>query len=341
MNIKTVLFKEHYGVVGILEGKKRGDTVAIRADMDALPVKEQTDLLFKSQEDGKMHACGHDFHMAILLGTAAVLAEKRDEIKGTVKFVFQPSEEASPKGGSRLILGEGILDDVKRIFGLHVWPQLKTGEIGIREGYFLASSDRFKITFHGKSAHAAQPHHGIDAIAMASSAVARLNTMMAREINPLDTAVLSIGTIKGGERYNVIPREAAIEGTVRTLGRAAREKVPQNLRRAMEGLAASFGGSADVEYIEGYAAVKNSPAETKMVIKAAEAVVGRENVQADISPSMIAEDFAYYQEKIDGAFFFLGCKGENDAGLHSSEINIDEAAIFVGIKIFLAIIEGA
>lgn len=332
-------FSEHYGIIGVIEGGKAGRTIALRADMDALPVREESGLDFASVHEGVMHACGHDCHMAILLAAAAVLARNRASLCGTVKLVFQPSEEASPQGGSRSMLAEGDLDDVAAIYGLHVWPQLPAGEIALRSGYFLAASDRFKIKLYGQSAHAAQPHRGIDAIAMAADTVQRLHTLMAREVNPLEMATLSIGVIKGGERYNVMPSRAEIEGTIRTLGKEVRCSVPEKMERLLQGIADSYGGKYELTFLRGYPAVKNEAAEAMRLADAAAVVLGREQVHTDIAPSMIAEDFAYYQEKLPGVFFFLGCQSECDAGLHNSHLQVNEAALFYGIKVFLAVAE--
>lgn len=332
-------FSNHYGIIGVIDGEKAGRTIALRADMDALPVLEESGLDFASVHEGVMHACGHDCHMAILLASGAVLARNRKSLCGTVKLVFQPAEEASPQGGSRLMMADGDLDDVAAIYGLHVWPQLPVGEIALRSGYFLAASDRFKIKLYGQSAHAAQPHCGIDAIAMAADTVQRLHTLMAREVNPLEMATLSIGVIKGGERYNVMPSRAEIEGTIRTLGTEVRRSVPEKMERLLRGIADSYGGKYELAFLRGYPAVKNEAAETKRLSDVAAMVLGRERVHTDIAPSMIAEDFAYYQEKLSGVFFFLGCQSECDAGLHNSRLQVNEAALLYGIKVFLAAAE--
>lgn len=336
--IQVQRFSGHYGLIGIIKGAKPGRIIALRADMDALPITEESGLEFASVHDGVMHACGHDCHMAILLGAAAVLVRGRMNLRGTVKLVFQPSEEASPDGGSRLMMADGSLDDVEAIYGLHVWPQLNTGEIALRSGYFLAASDRFRIKLFGQSAHAAQPHCGIDAIAMAADTVQRLNTMMARETNPLETATLSIGVIKGGERYNVMPSQSEIEGTVRTLGEATRRSVPEMMDRLLKGITTGYGGRYELMYLQGYPAVKNDVAEAVRLADAAGQVLGAGKVHADVEPSMIAEDFAYYQQQMPGVFFFLGCHGDSDAGLHNSRLNVNEDALTVGIKVFLAVV---
>ncbi len=341
LGVKVTRFQKHHGLLGEIKGALAGGITALRADMDALPVREETGLPFASERPGVMHACGHDAHMAILLGTAAVLMQRQDKIKGTVKLIFQPSEEASPTGGARLMLAEGILDDVERIFGLHVWPQLAAGEVGIRSGYFLASSDRFTITLRGQSAHAAQPQQGVDAIVMAAEAVQGIYLMTARQIDPLETATLSIGTIRGGERYNVMPSEAVLEGTVRTLGERTRREIPRKIERLLQGIACAYGGAYDLQYRQGYAAVKNAALETAVVVRAAQEALGEGHVFSEIAPSMIAEDFAYYQQKIPGAFFFLGCRGENGAGLHNSRLTLDENALFAGIRVFTSILENA
>ena len=335
MGIEVHTFQDNYGVCGIIKGKYSGPTIAFRADMDALPVTEENDVPYKSTHSGVMHACGHDGHMAILLGLARMFSECRNELAGTVKFVFQPAEEAAPVGGANSIVKEGILNDVKAIFGLHMWPDLPCGHIGIRKGSLMAASDRLTIKIMGQGAHAGQPHHGVDAITIASDVIEGLGHIMSRQLDPLETATISIGTIKGGERYNVIAREVVLEGTVRTLGEEVRQEIPKKVERLLAGMTAAQGGSYSIDYGWGYPVLSNCAEPTELIMSAAQKVIGDQAIHSDVKPALTAEDFGNYLTEIPGAFFWLGCgeAGKNNAGLHTSRFAMNEEALLIGANI--------
>ncbi|EGO64953.1 M20 metallopeptidase family protein [Acetonema longum] len=333
MGIEYQTFTNHPGVVGIVRGKQPGPAVALRADMDALPIHEDSETPYRSRYDGVMHACGHDAHMAILLGAAKLLRQKAD-FAGTVKLIFQPAEEAAPVGGAQAMMDDGALDNpaVDAIFGLHVWPELPTGEVGIRSGRIMAASDRFTVKLFGKGAHGAMPHQGIDAVAMMSDAIQGFNHIMNRQISPLEVATLNIGTIAAGERYNVLPKEVVLEGTVRTLGESVRQEIPVRMKRALEGVAQAHGGRFDLKYDFGYPGLKNWEEPTSFFAQAAQDLLGESGVHTDLAPVLGGEDFARYLTRIPGAFLWLGCvsAGREQHPLHNSRFDIDESCLLTG-----------
>ncbi|MDF2635072.1 MAG: amidohydrolase [Pelosinus sp.] len=335
MEIEVVTFTNHFGLCGIIQGKYPGPVVALRTDMDALPITEANDVSYHSQTSGVMHACGHDGHMAIMLGVAKMFSLYHGEFAGTIKLIFQPAEEAAPVGGAGLIIEEGILEDVDVIFGLHLWPDLPCGHIGIRQGPLMAASDRITIKILGQAAHAGQPQHGVDGITIAADVIQGLGQLMNRQIDPLETATLSIGNIQGGERYNVIASEVLLDGTVRTLGEIVRRQMPLKIERALAGITAAQGGHYELDYQFGYPVLNNWAEPTGLIIKAARDVVGSEAVHGNVKPVLAAEDFGRYLEKIPGAFFWLGCakEGQENYHLHSSHFDIDEDALLIGAKI--------
>lgn len=328
-------FSNHTGVCGIIRGEHHGPVIALRADMDALPVTEENDVPYKSANPGVMHACGHDAHMAMLLTTAKMLSRKRGELTGSVKVIFQPAEELSPVGGAGQLIQDGVLDDVEAIFGLHIWPNLPTGQIGIRPGALMAASDRFTVKVLGQGAHAGQPHLGVDAIAMAADIVQGMGRIVSRQLNPLDAATIAVGSIRGGERYNVVAREVVMEGTVRTLGENTRKEIPEKMQRMLTGVTAAQGGNFELNYQFGYPVLNNAEQPVNLVIKAAEGIIGSDSVCTDVKPMLTAEDFSRYLEKVPGAFFWLGCAkiGEKTYPLHNSRFDVDEEAMLLGCKI--------
>ena len=335
MGVATHTFDDNYGVCAIITGKHPGPTIAFRADMDALPITETNDVPYKSSYPGVMHACGHDGHMAILLGLTEMFSEYRNDLAGTVKLVFQPAEESSPVGGASSILKTGILNDVKAIFGLHLWPDIPCGHIGIRQGPLMAASDRLTISLLGLESHAGQPHHGIDAITIASDVIEGLSHIMSRQLDPMETATISIGTIKGGERYNVIAKEVSLEGTVRTLGENVRKEIPPKVERLLAGITAAQGGKYTLDYQYGYPVLNNWAEPTELVINAAKKIISSSTIHTDIKPALTAEDFSNYLVKTPGAFFWLGCGKPDKAnsGLHTSSFDMDEEALSIGVNI--------
>jgi len=340
----------HTGVVGILRGGRPGPVVALRADMDALPVTEEVDLPFKStaktqyngQEVGVMHACGHDNHVAILLGTANVLAGMRAEIPGTVKFIFQPAEEGAPageEGGASLMIKEGALADPVpgAIFGLHVWPEA-VGTISYRPGPFMAAADGLSIVVRGKQTHGAVPWGGVDPIVVTSQIVMGLQTIASRQIDITKVpAIITVGSIHGGNRGNIIPDSVVMQGTVRTYDEAMRKDIQDRIRRTAEAIARSAGATASVEFVTpNYPVTINDPALTERMLPTLQRVAGdRQVLLAGLqTPS---EDFSYFQQKIPGLFIYLGIvpKDQDPANAprnHSPSFFADEAALPVGVR---------
>ncbi len=338
LEVKTGVAKT--GVVALLRGSQKGLTVGIRADMDALPIQELTDVPFKSLNPGVMHACGHDIHTSIVLGTAMVLTALKEKIRGSVKFIFQPAEEGSPpgeEGGAGLMIEEGVLEEpsVGAIFGLHVWPEDLEKAL-FSAGSIMASSDWFEITIIGKSSHGARPHEGVDSITLASNVIVSLQNIISRTLDPTDPAVLSIGKIEGGTKANIVAEKVYLEGTVRTLSETSRDKIPKLMENVIKGITRSFGGDYIFNYRYGSPSVYNHPELAKIMLPTLIKVLGKENVK-DLKPQMVAEDFAFYCQKIPGFFFFLGVKDpilETMAPLHSPYFDPDERSIALGIKIF-------
>lgn len=328
-----------HGVIAVLQGAQAGRTIALRADMDALSIEEQTDLSYASYYPGKMHACGHDAHVAILLGAAHVLADLREQITGTIKFIFQPSEEKAPLGGSRAIVAAGYLKDVDAVYGLHVWPTLPTGQIGVRTGPVMAASDHIRITMTGKPSHAAMPHKGIDTITAAAQFITAAQTIISRQINPLHPAVLTFGRITGGSRYNIVAGDIELEGTCRTYHSETQDYIESQLGRLLKGIDEAFGTESKLEYERGYAAVVNSTAQAAL----ASAVVSERfgsTALADVpEPAMTAEDFSGYLKVVDGAFLWLGATAAGDEvhPLHNASFAADPACLPIGVELLAAL----
>lgn len=328
------------GVVGFLRGKESGKTILLRADMDCLPMEELTDLSFKSEIPGKMHSCGHDVHTAILIGTAKVLTVLKDEIRGNVKFVFQPAEESNPTGGARYMIQDGVLENPKvdAAIALHIWD-LPLGKVALRIGTMMAQSDRIYITVKGKSAHASEPQSGIDAIVASGHIITALQTIISRNVNPMESAVITIGTISGGSRYNVICDKVLLEGTVRTFDQAVSEIIPIRIKTISENIAKAFGCCCNVEYVKGYSATINDKVLTIGVTKAFEEVLGKENVIIPEQPASGGEDFSEFGKKVPSVFYWLGMQSELNKGnttLHNPNLIVDERCIEIGIKTLIA-----
>lgn len=336
--VKTGVGK--YGVVALLKGGKPGPVVAYRADMDALPIQENIDVPYKSKNPGVKHACGHDVHTSVGLGVAETLSRMREQIPGTIKFIFQPAEEGPPpgeEGGAPLMIKEGALDNPRpqAIFGLHVMPNIEVGQVGYNSGPAMASSDRFVITVRGRKVHGAYPHDGVDAVVVAAECVSALQTIRSRRVNTQEPLVISVGIIQGGNRFNIIADEVRLEGTVRTLSEEVRQQVKTMMRDTLAGITAAYGAKFDMEYVEGAAVTYNDPKLVEETLPAIRRVVGEANLISP-KPQMGAEDFAYFQKVIPGFYYFLGvgnkAKGIT-AMIHTPEFDVDEESLVVGVKV--------
>ncbi|MFE1628812.1 M20 family metallopeptidase [Brevibacillus reuszeri] len=323
-----------YGVLAIIGQKKDGPTVALRADMDALPIFEQSGVSFASQNEGVMHACGHDAHTAMLLGAAKILKSVEQELPGQVLLVFQPAEENSPVGGAKPLIEAGAFLDPKpdAIFGLHVWPSLPAGQVGVREGNFMGASDRFRVRIIGKGGHASMPHETIDAAIVAVQVAQVLQTIVSRNVNPLDAGVLTLGKIQAGTGHNVIASEALLEGTVRTFAPKTREMIRERFYSIVQSVVASMGATVEIDYQLGYPVLSNTPEMVEIVREASAALLG-ERALPQVEPAMVAEDFAVYLQHFPGAFFWLGCGFEDtslNAPLHHPRFMLDEGMLTTG-----------
>lgn len=324
------------GVVGIIEGKNPGKKViALRADIDALPIQEENDVPYKSTRPGVMHACGHDVHTTCLLGAAKILNELKNEWEGTVKLIFQPGEERNP-GGASLLIKEGVLTKApvpQAIYGLHVHPQLAIGQLSFRGGQVMASADEIYITIRGKGGHAAAPHLTADTILIASQLIVSLQQIISRNRNPLNPSVLSICSIQGGHTTNVIPSEVKLMGTFRALDEEWRFRAHELIRQQATGLVQAMGGEIDLHIDVGYPSVYNNEALNKVARKLAEDFAGKERVETT-EVRMGAEDFGYYTQHIPGCFYRLGVMNVEKgitSGVHTPTFNIDESAIETGM----------
>ncbi len=332
-------FDTHYGLIADLNSKtidkKR---VAIRADMDALPIEEHTKVPYASRVAGVMHACGHDSHTAIALGCAIALAEFKEELPGNVRFIFQPSEE-SKEGGSTQMIAGGALKNVDAIFGLHAYPYLSTGQIGYKYGVMMASADVFNIEIFGKASHGARPHEGVDAILVTSMIVNSLNHIVSRRIDPLHPAVISLGTINGGSAPNIICDHVMLKGTVRTLNEKIRKKIPQMMEESIKGITKSMGALFNFDYEFGQPELVNNDEMVDIIIKVAKEIIGEKNCIDLKEPVMGGEDFSEYLQLVPGAFFRLGTCNDikkTCVSQHNSRFNVDDDALQTGMKILTA-----
>lgn len=336
--VKTGVGK--YGVVALLKGTKPGPVVAVRADMDALPIQETLDVPYKSLTPGVKHACGHDAHTTIELGVAEVLSKMRNQISGTIKFIFQPAEEGAPQGeegGAKLMIKEGALENPRPavIFGLHTMPSIEAGQIAYMSGPAMASSDRFTITIRGKKSHGAQPQLGVDAVVVAAECVTALQTIRSRRIDPLEPLVITVGTINGGDRYNVIAGEVKMEGTMRTLNEDVRMRAQEMLRQTLASVTSAYGATVDVQFDSPNPVTYNDPSLVEETLPTIRRLIGDANVVSP-KPLMPAEDFSYYQKVVPGFFFFLGVGNKArgiTAGWHTAEYDIDEESLVVGVRL--------
>jgi amidohydrolase len=336
--VKTGVGK--HGVVALLKGKQPGPVVAVRTDMDALPIVETLALPYKSRNEGVKHACGHDVHMTVQLGVAEVLSKMRDQMRGTIKFIFQPAEEGPPageEGGAALMIEEGALENPRpsAIFGLHVMPNIEVGQIGYNSGAAMASSDRFSISIRGKKVHGAYPHDGIDTVVVAAECVTALQTIRSRRINTQEPLVITIGSIHGGNRFNIVADEVKLEGTMRTLNEDVRKNAIEMMKQTLAGVTSAYGASYQLEFAANTPLTYNDPALVEATLPTIRRVLGEQNLIAP-RPQMGAEDFSRYQKVIPGFFYFLGvgnkAKGIT-AMIHTPEFDVDEESLVIGVKV--------
>jgi amidohydrolase len=313
------------GLRGVLEGKPGGKTVALRADIDALPLKEEGDKEYISVNPGATHACGHDGHMAILMGVIELLCRRKETLQGNVVFLFQPSEERIP-GGAKLMMEEGALEGVDAIFGLHLWQLLATGVVGLVKGAMMAQPDKFTICIRGKGGHGSMPHQTVDPILVASHLVVNIQSIASRNVDPLKPVVISFGTIEGGTIYNIIPEEVLLTGTVRSFDSDVQELSENRLKEITDATCAAFGATADFLYEKGYPPLVNDESMVDFVAHIAGRIFGEDKVQ-EIDPVMGGEDFAYFLHKVPGAFLFFGMGDGMEYPHHHPAFDIDEKAL--------------
>ena len=317
-----------YGQTGLradLHGKPGGPTVALRADMDALPIQEEGDKEYISLNPGAAHACAHDGHMATVMGAAYILSQLKERFSGRVVFIFQPSEELPP-GGALEMIEAGVLEGVDAIFGLHFWQAMPTGTIGIVKGPMMAQADNFEITVKGKAGHGSMPHQTIDSILAASQVVVNIQSIVSRNNDPLKPLVVSFGTVKGGTVYNIIPDEVRMTGTVRTFDSAIQTLARDRLEKITEETCRTFGAESNFLYLEGYPPLVNPPDMVDFALEAAANTLGKKRI-ITIDPVMGGEDFAYYLQKIPGTFLFFGMGDGMDFPHHHPAFDMDEKAL--------------
>ncbi len=331
LNIETITYPNQYAVVGLIRGTFPGKTIALRADMDALPVQEATDLPFTSQIPGRMHACGHDAHMAIALGAAKILMANRDKLHGQVKLLFEPAEETT--GGAQDMVAAGCLQNplVDAVFGLHMLPDQPAGVVYSREGCVSGASNALSIHVSGLGCHGAYPERGVDAIAIASQIITALQTLVSRNVSPLDSAVVTFGKITGGTARNVICDHVEIEGTLRTLKPETRALLKEKLQEIPAAIARAMGGSATIAAPDGYGAVYNDEALHDQFLTVAKDMIGDKNIITREHPSLGVESFSFFVEKTPGVYYDLGC-GVGSA-LHTCDFHVDEGCLKIGASL--------
>ncbi|MFM1651053.1 M20 family metallopeptidase [Brevibacillus sp. B_LB10_24] len=325
-------------VVGFLKGTDGSKTIALRADIDALPVQEEGEKSYLSKVPGVAHACGHDGHTAVLLAAAKWLSEHQGQVKPNVVFIFQSSEEREPSGAEALIK-QGVLSNVDAVFGIHLWQPLAKGLIGVCHGPMMGACDEFKITITGKGGHGAMPHETVDPVYIASQVVGGLQSIVSRALNPMQSAVVTVGKVEEGSTFNIIPNEAVMLGTARSLTEETRQCVHKQMQRIVAGIPASFGAAGHMEYYWGTPAVVNDRQQSRYVEEVVKAVFGESVYAADMEPTMAAEDFAFYLSHCPGAFIFVGMGGEASAySHHHPRFDIDEAVIPSAIELFVQLV---
>lgn len=333
-NITIIHSNLETGVIAEISGNSNGPLIAIRADIDALPIQEETNLPYASKIHGRMHACGHDFHTAAIIGAAYLLKEKESSLSGTVRFIFQPAEESS--NGACKVIEAGHLHGVQAIFGMHNKPDLPVGTIGIKDGPLMAGVDRFEIEIHGVGTHAAVPDAGVDPIVASSQIVMALQTIVSRNISSSHNAVVSVTNIHSGNTWNVIPEKATLEGTVRTFQNETREKIPALMKRIIQGVSDALGVKTEFRFYAGPPAVHNDTSLTNLSTQVAETM--NLNIVSP-TPSMAGEDFSFYQQEIPGSFVFMGTSGTHE--WHHPAFTVDERALPISAEYFALLAEKA
>lgn len=342
----------HTGVVGVLRGGRPGPVIAIRADMDALPVTENTPYPWKStvrteylgNQVGVSHACGHDVHTAVQMGVASVLAGMRQDVAGTVLFIFQPAEEGAPageQGGAKLMLDEGVFNDIRpeAVIGLHTFAHMPVGQVGYTPGPAMAAADRFIIRIHGKQAHGAAPHLAIDPIVMASQAVLSLQTIRSRNLSPFEPSVLTVGLIRGGERNNIIPEQVEMHGTVRTFDPRVQAEIERRMREILDGVTRAGGGTYELEYSRQTPVTVNNPELSARLRPTMERIMGAQNVMT-VPPTTGAEDFGFFANTVPGFFYRLGtvAPGTTSGDHHTPTFMADDASIPIGMRVMTGLV---
>ena len=324
------------GAVARVRGRRSGGpTIALRADIDALPVTERSGVEFASTVPGRMHACGHDGHTAMLLAAARVLAAERDDLKGEVRLIFQPAEETI-EGGARPLVGTGVMDGVAAVLGLHLWSELPTGAVGVTPGPVLASMDEFRVVVRGAGGHGAQPHKGRDALLTGAHLVTAMQSLVSRRADPMEPAVVTVGTFRAGTAFNVLADEATLTGTVRSLSEDVRSRLSTELETIVREGASAFGTEAEFEYLRGAPVLVNDPGMVELVAGVADAIVGADRVTA-MKPMMGGDDFAEYARLAPAAYAFVGAAPAHGAfPHHHPRFAIDEAALETGLRLLLA-----
>ncbi|WP_242226565.1 M20 peptidase aminoacylase family protein [Bacillus cereus group sp. BfR-BA-01358] len=333
-NITIIHSNLETGVIAEISGNSNGPLIAIRADIDALPIQEETNLPYASKIHGRMHACGHDFHTAAIIGAAYLLKEKESSLSGTVRFIFQPAEESS--NGACKVIEAGHLHGVQAIFGMHNKPDLPVGTIGIKDGPLMAGVDRFEIEIHGVGTHAAVPDAGVDPIVASSQIVMALQTIVSRNISSSHNAVVSVTNIHSGNTWNVIPEKATLEGTVRTFQNETREKIPALMKRIIQGVSDALGVKTEFRFYAGPPAVHNDTSLTNLSTQVAETM--NLNIVSP-TPSMAGEDFSFYQQEIPGSFVFMGTSGTHE--WHHPAFTVEERALPISAEYFALLAERA
>ena len=323
------------GVVGILKGARPGKTIAFRADMDALPIQETSDLSYKSVNDGVMHACGHDAHTAMLLVAAEILSKNIEQISGKIKFIFQPAEEGF--GGAKFMIDDGALEGVEEIYGLHVWNYQESGTIGLKSGPVMAAADKFEIIINGIGGHGAAPQGTVDCVVVSSYLIQSLQTIVSRNTNPIDSTAITIGQINGGYNFNIIADKVILKGTARSYTEENRLMIKKRLQEIINGTESMFNAKIELIYEDGYPPVINDIAATKKLSRIANKIVGNKLISPYLS--MGGEDFSYFAQKVPGCFFFLGTmpngKDKMSTPHHCSHFDIDEDSMVIGTSVFV------